>query len=552
MSRRRLAGVLVLGFLLASCTSGPDETEESSPTASPPPVADTPDEDDDEIGGTLRIGLGVDPMSIDPRFVVDDEGELIVDALFDPLVRVDQRMRVVPAAAEGWEISDDGREFTFTLREATFHDGTPVTAEDFQRTFERLADATVEPASFLSHLLEPLEGFEQAAEGEGFAGVEVVDDRTLRLHLRDPQPAFLTVLSDPSLVPLPPDADDDPEAFGDEPIGNGPFLMAEPRDPGAFLRLSAFEEHPEPPLLDEVLFQIYPEDSDRTQRWQDLVDGQLHLSQVPPEHADDAVELFGRSPDGYRGPGYLDGITTTVYLYGFDTSREPYDDPLVRRALSLAIDRDALAEDVMQGTRAAATSLVPPPMPGSAATCEHCRHDPTEAAALLAEAEIELESLTLTHNRGRTHAAIAERMAGDIEAALDVDVDLAARDLQPFIQAVRRGDVPVFRLGWSANEPDASALLYPLFHSSQVGLDNLTRYEDEQVDELLELARSSPDRSIALGANREAERAILEDAPALPLLWYRHTHAVAPAVQDLYYSPLGRLDLPRIWIDPDA
>jgi peptide/nickel transport system substrate-binding protein/oligopeptide transport system substrate-binding protein len=328
--------------------------------------------------------------------------------------------------------------------------------------------------------------------------------------------------------------------------------MAEPRDPGAFLRLTAFADHPEPPRLDEVLFQIYPEDANREQRWQDLLDGQLHLAAIPPGRIDEAIETFGSSRDGYEGPGLLDGITTTVYLYGFDTTREPFDDPVVRRAISMAIDREALADEVMLGSRVAATSIVPPPLPGTPGVCEHCSHDPDGAAELLAEAEIELEGFTLTHNRGRTHAAIAEHMAGDLEAALDIEVDLAARDLQPLIQAVRRGEIPVFRLGWDANEPDASAFLYPLFHSSQVGLDNLTRYEDEDVDELLERSRTTMERPIALGANRDAERAILADAPAIPLLWYRHNHVVTGEVRELYYSPLGRIGLSQVWIDPDA
>jgi ABC-type oligopeptide transport system substrate-binding subunit len=184
----------------------------------------------------------------------------------------------------------------------------------------------------------------------------------------------------------------------------------------------------------------------------------------------------------------LDGITSTVYLYGFDTTREPFDDPRVRRAISLSIDRERLADDVMQGTRVPATAIVPPsdprgPEPTRAITASTIRR--RAQAPSSSRAEIELTELQLTHNRGRTHTAIAEAMASDLEAALGVTVDLQVRDLQPFVQGVRRGEIPFFRLGWESSEPDPGAYLYPLFHSSQVGLDNLTRYSDEEVDELL-------------------------------------------------------------------
>lgn len=497
------------------------------------------------------MGLSGDPASIDPRFVTDAAGERVVGALFDPLVRLDERDNVVPAAAEEWEVLEDGASFRFHLREATFHDGEPVTAEDFKRTFDRIADGTADPPSFLAYLLEPVEGSEAAQlDGDELVGVEVEDERTLRIDLGAPQPGFLATLTHPSLVPLPAEADR--EGYSEQPVGNGPFAMPEPREAGAFLRLTRFEDHHDPAWLDEIVLQVYG-DEERDQQWQDLEDGVLQVSDVLPDRLEEAEELFGASSDGYRGPGLLTGVSGTAYLYGFDTTREPFDDPVVRQAISLSIDRDKLADEVMQGTRIAADSIVPPSLPGSQrGACDHCRHAPDEAVELLEEAEIELESLTLTHTRGQTHAAIAESMAEDIEDALGIDAELEAEDLQPFVLSVRRGDVPFFWLGWEASEPDPGAFLYPLFHSSQIGLDNLSRFESEAVDELLEEAREAPSAAAAAPRYREAERRILEQAPMLPLLWHRHSVVVSPEVQDLYWTPLGRVDLARVWLDPDG
>ena len=545
MHIRWLAWLLPI-LLMAACT-GED-------ARAPLPDEDgTPPEEQEagsRHGGTLRMGLSTSPATLDPGLIEDAEGEVIANAVFEPLVRLDRQQRVVPGAAESWETDEDGRVWTFHLRESTFHDGSAVTAQDFARAFERIADGTAEPRSFLAYLIEPVEGVREAQEtGGSLPGVEVVDERTLRLRLERPEPGFARTLSHPSLSPVPALAEEDQLAFASQPVGNGPFAVAEPVEPGGFIRLAAVREHHAEPLLDAVVLQVYPSDPEREEQWDDLVDGHLHLAEVAPGRIDDAVETFGRSADGYRGPGLLSGITSTVYLYGFDTTAPPYDDPAVRRAVSLAIDRERIADEVFDGARRAADAIVPPPVPGAqAGVCDHCRHDPAEARELLEAAEIELEELTLSYNRGSTHTAIAERMAADIEDALDVPVVLDAMDLQPFLQAVRSGESQVFRLGLDPDAPDPGAYLHPLLHSSAIGVENLTRYADDEVDDLLDRARVADDDE-ATELWREAERRALEDVAVVPLLNYRHNRVVADGVRDLYWSPFGRIDLARVWLD---
>ncbi len=542
----------MLACSLSACTvelAPPDNDETPEPTISPQPQDPSGDA---RAGGTLRIGLAQDPASIDPRFVQDPDAERIVAALFEPLVDIDPDGRVVPAAAERWEILNDGAQFRFHLRDQTFHDGEPVTAEAFKRAYDAIADGSAPQESFLGYLLAPVVGSATAQEfGGGLAGVVVEDDRTLVITLSEPQPGYLATLAHPSLVPLPESAFENPDDFALQPVGNGPFQMIEPREPGSFLRLTAFQDHHAPPLLDEVVFQIYVEDRGRQQQWDDLNAGLLQVAEVLPERHEEAQATFGVSMDGYRGPGLLTGISSTTYLYGFDTTRPPFDDVRVRRALSLAIDRDRLAHDVMQGTRVATDALVPPSIGGSQqGACGYCAHDPAAARELLAETDLDPATfeLTLTHIRGRTHAAIARSMAQDLESALGIDVDLQARDLQPFIQAVRAGEVPVFWLGWEASSPGPGSYLYPLFHSSQIGEDNLSRYRNDDVDRLLDTARAVPSDATAAYFYRSAERRILEDVPMLPLLWHRHAVVVTGDVRDLYWSPLGRVDLSVVWL----
>lgn len=544
--RRMAVGLTVAGLtlaMLASCTGGGPPAEERGPSVSPPSV------DESELpagGGTLRIGLGNDPASIDPRFLADEEGELVVGALFEPLVRVDVDGRVVPGAARTWRVSEDGTEFTFTLREASFSDGTPVTAADVARTFERIADGTASPPSFLGYLLAPIVGATEAAvSGGALPGVEVVDERTLVIRLVEPQPRFLTTLADPSLVPTPPSADEDPQGFGASPVGNGPFALVGEREPGGFLRLARVAGHHREPELDEVILQVYPDDPGRDRQWADLEDGLLHVADVGAARMDLAAARFGTSDDGITGPGLLGGTTGTVTMFGFRVDRPPFDDPIVRRAISQSIDRDAIADGVLRGTMAAADRIVPPGIPGSqVGACDHCRYDPQGAAAALEDAGIELtDPLTLTYSRSATNTAVAERVALDVSSALGVEVDLEPLDLGAFVPAVRRGEAPWFRVGWSSNAPDPGSYLDPLFHSRNVGLDNLTRYADPETDALLDEGRRASTAGAAEDAFAQAERRILDAAVVTPVLFGVRAKVVTEDVEGLVWTPAGRVDL---------
>lgn len=558
---------------MVACTpaGGTDEPREPSSSAAsevpsggtrgadasvPDPSDEPPAGQPSSSGGTLRIALAQDPATLDPRLLADREGETIADAVFEPLVRMDARSRLTPAAAESWTVDDAGTTFTFHLRAATFHDGTPVRARDFVRTFQRIADGRAEPRSYLDYLLADVVGSDDARElGVPLRGVEALDARTLTVRLERPQPGFLATLAHPALVPTPPLAEEDPEAFAAQPIGNGPFAMAGPREPGSFIRLVPDPDHRQTARIDEVLFTVYGEDASREAQWQDFVDEQLHVALVPVHRRDEAREEYGGSRDGYSGPGLLDGLTSGVYLYGFDTTTPPYDDPRLRRAVSLAIDREALAEEVLRGTRAPASSLVPPSVPGGQqGACDHCRHDPEAAAQLFAEVRADLgedavEGLTLTHSRGAIHTAIADRISSDLRATLGVEVNFRSLDLGVYVDRLYAGDLDIFRLGWEVSTPDQGAYLRPLFHSSQLDAENLTGFVDDDVDSRLDAAKYAAASQARSSLYRSAERAILDEAPVLPLLWYRHEYVVSPVVRELTISPFGRINLTEVSLE---
>ncbi|MBW3618878.1 MAG: ABC transporter substrate-binding protein [Actinobacteria bacterium] len=549
---RALAVLASVALATGACRrDGPDAV----PSATPSPSTATtqpelPPGATELGGGSLRFALGADPAAIDPRFVADAEGRVVVDAVFDSLVRLGPDLRPRPAAALSWESNEDATEFTFSLDPgATFHDGSPVTAGDFVRAFDRIASGTATPPSFLAHRLEAVAGFEEAqTTGVGLAGLSAPDPTTLVIRLRYPYAEFPEVLADPSLAPVPAVAEADPVGFGERPIGNGPFQLAEPWQHDQFIRVARARPAAEGgPRLDEIVFPIYSADPAGEEQFADLEEGQLHVSEVPVSRTARAVEEFGLSDDGYRGPGLVDGLTTTVYYYGFNTEVPPFDDPDVRRAVAALIDRDRIVDTVTRGIRVVAEGVVPPSIPGAQEEpCPSCGYDPDRARELLGDRE--LEPIRILHNRGRTHQGIAEAIAREMRA-VGLEVEVSALDLQPYVQTLRAGEMGMFRLGWEADHPSPGAYLHPLFGSEHVAGDNVTRFTDPEVDALLAAARAEPDEDARNELYQEVERRVLETAVVVPVFSYAHNRVVAPEVRDLVYDPFGTVDLSRVWLD---
>lgn len=550
--RRRVLGIVLVGLLLATgCTTG--ERREGSAA---PPVPDSPvrttTTPSGRQDGSLRVALQGDPAAIDPALVTEGGGELVVDAVFDSLVALDGSLRVVPAAATRWEVSDDGRTYTFHLRRgATFHDGRPVIAGDFVRAFDRIVGARGVQRSFVADLLTSVVGFPAAAEGgEPLEGVTAVDPHTLRIRLRRADGDFLTVLAHPSLGPVPEQAVSAPDTFAEQPVGNGPFAVDQPWEHDQFIRLRRFARHHDPPLLDEVVFQIYPANAGAGQQYEEFGEGGLDVAHVPDSALRD-VAAADPGAEGLAGPGLIDAPSLAVYFLGLDVTQPPMDDPALRRAVSLAVDRTAITEDLLQGAREAADGVVPPGIPGARTEpCDHCRHDPEAAREALAAATADgplSEPLQLLHNDGRAHEAIAQLVARQLRTTLDVEVTVSSRGRGSYLDALRAGEADLFRFGWQPPVPTMGAVLEPLFQSD--GEHNLTGYAVPAVDRAIERARRAGDEDVRRRRWAEVEQAVLDDVVVVPLFVYRHDLVVADRVRSFRLLPGGAMNLEDVWLE---
>lgn len=510
-------------------------------------------------GGVLRYAL-VEPASIDPAFAAGRPDLTVVRALFEPLTRFRSDGTVAGAAAAGWQVSDDARTFTFTLRPARFHDGSPVRAEHFARAFDRVAGGTADHDPAHPELLADVEGFEAAhLAGVPLEGVTATDERTLRIDLRHPRADLPAILAHPALGPVPPLADTDPGSFGALPVGNGPFRMDEAWDGGGEIRLVRHRAHRSPPALDGVTFVLYAGEDARQRANQDLLDGEVDVALSPRLDVSDD----GRgsppvaSPTGQDTPAPTPTPGTrplrtvgrdvaSVYAYGFVTDRAPFDDPVVRRAFSLLIDREEIVPSPREA--AVADALVPPGVPGHlGGTCTRCRSDRVRAALLLADRAPPTIRLLVTDDPEAV--AAARRVAADVDEAIGVRVRVVSVPVNEYLGVLDAGGAEVFGLRWDLGVRSPDDLLFRWFSSTRLGLTNLTRYHDPEVDELLERARRTVDDEARARLYRRVERRVLDEAVVAPLWYGRATYATADAVRGLRLDPSGRPDLTGVSLE---
>ena len=484
------------------------------------------------VGGTLSVAL-LDPGPLDPARADGLEDEVVLGNLFDGLTAIDPSGAVRPAVAASWTSDPTLRRWEFRLRpEARWSDGSQVSAGDFVYAWQRLADPKAKPRPYPARtLLSEVTGYRAFAAGRSrsITGLEASDPATLRVALGRPFADLPAMVAALPLSPLPLAlAGPDPARYLTRPVGNGPFRLASAGRPG---RPLALERNPaywaSPALLDRVSIHTVP---DEQTAWLELQHGRVAFAPVPPDQLAAARTLHGPSADGRTTPGLLQGPTLTTWQLTFNLKSTPARDPRWRQAVSLAIDRRRLAATLGLGT--AASSLVPPATPGSAAPrCPACVHDRAKARSLFAKLKAASAPIRLTVPSGAQARRIAALVADDLTTA-GVELDLSSTPTGASQLTLARRVAPYPR-------PDAT--LTGQFATR--GPANLTGYRSPSVDRLLDQARSTPDDPARTSLYRQAEAAILIDLPATPLLTEHHAAVLTPGIQGFNLTPWNTLDL---------
>lgn len=545
MGRRAfLGGVLSTGALvmLSACTSGAGGRQGSADVAVQP----------------LTIGL-TRPASVDPALACDLSSLIVTWQLFDALTVYDAAFDGLEClSADRYEVSDDACTFTFYLRESTFHDGTPVTSADFKRAWERIVDPAsvpnqVEDASAPAYLLSLIDGYDALRSGSstGLAGVTCPDDTTLAVRLSTPYADFPYLLAHPALGPVPRLAADDPESFALKPIGNGPFMMTDAWKSGSgSISLARYEGYAGvEPHIDAARLDIEASISDS---FQALQTDDVDVSCCPIDEAGDASSSLGRSEDGRtleQGSRFAVVTNYTTSMLACNCASEPMSDSVVRRAVSLAVDRAYLCDTLYRKTRVAADDIVTPAMAGyREGAWTYAAYDKARAEELLDSAYPRNDdgkrdlTLRLSYDAAGGHAEV---MKAIIKNLSDVGISCRSEALESseFTERLAAGDFDLARVDWTADAPSMDTMLFPLFFSGNSGDTNLSRFESEQVDEWLVRARLELDEDARRTLLQDADDAVALACPVIPLMYHARTYAASRRVQYLAVGPQGRIDL---------
>ncbi len=517
----------MLSFTLVACAGDPDED-----------VADDgKTEKPGDKGGDLVIAEHADIVTLDPAGENDAPSSKVQENIYETLVYQDEDMELQPGLAESWDAVEDDI-WEFKLREGVkFHDGSDFNAEVVKANIERVLDEDVaSPVAFLYTMIEE---------------VEVVDDYTVRFKTEfpfAPLPAHLAHRGG-SMVSLDvieedyaamEDGKEPGSVVNKNPVGTSYFKFDE-WTPGEQVRLVKNEDYwGDNALLDSVTFKVVEEDLTRVA---ELETEDAHISDpLSPSDVDQVENTEGLFV--HKQP------SVSLSYVGFNMEKEPFDDPKVRQAINMAIDKDQIIDGIYDGVGIPATGPLAPDVLGYDESVDGLEYDPDKAKELLKEAGYEDGfKTTLWTNDQRERVDMATNIQAQLEE-FGIEVEIETLEWGSYLEQTAEGKHDMFVLGWSTVTGDADYALYPLFHSENVGdPGNRTFTKDDDLDKILEDARQESDPDQRLGLYKEAQEMLADIAPMLYIHHQEFLYGVSDKVKGLKTLPTDVFDLQEVYIE---
>lgn len=463
---------------------------------------------------TLVIANGTERVSLNPLKITNRAGERLYTALFEGLVTLDPFTGdAVSALAESWEFSGDFRRITFTLRDAKWSDGKPITAQTVADSW--LYALKQNPRGAYTHLMtELIEGaflYSQDPTDPATVAVRAVDARTLSVDFTRPRADALKFMAHSAFAVLPmhiiAERGDDWETNG-ELVSNGPYTFTMKDNAGA-ITVSANKNYWNKTnvLLKRITFLPRGADDDTYRRY---CNGEIDwITDISPKDA----ARFSMDSSLVRSPALVS------HYYSLNMNNEVLADPLIRRALSLAIDREALVRDVLRGNAEVAYNLVPP-MNGWL-SADSTKFDVEQANKLLTDSGYEggqkFPTLTIVYNDDGTHKAVAEFVASELRRNLKIPVVTQAEEWESFLQKRRGNGYDIARAAWQSTCADPAPFLQSLVSTDY---NNDGRYANAAFDALLRKAAHTGEKQARYALLSQAESLALADEQAVLPLYF--------------------------------
>jgi len=494
------------------------------PQEAPPPAAEE---------AVLNL-YGIDPLTLDPAVSGEVTSHQYIMQLFGGLVRLDDNLEPAPDIAERWEVSDDGQTYTFHLRkDVRFHDGREVKAEDFKYSWERACDpatGSLTAATYLGDII----GVKEVVAGESkeISGVKIIDDYTLEVTIDAPKSYFLSKMTYPTAFVVDRANAESGVGWWHSPNGTGPFKLRQ-WDENELLVLEKNElYYGELAGVNSVVFHLWagvPMNLYET--------GEIDVTDVRMDYIDKVTDK--------AGPFYRDLVVVpelSFFYIGFNTTKPPFDDVNLRRAFSMAIDKDKLVSLVFKGMMQRADGILPPGMPGFNKELSGLKYDVNKAKELIALSKYgdvsRLPPITITTSGwGGLISQELEAVIEEWRRNLGVEVKVRQLEPQRFLYHLKQEKDEMFIIGWIADYPHPQDFLEILFYSDVD--NNYGEYSNPEVDALLEMAGVELDSNLSLTLYQQAEQKLVEEAACLPLWFGKNYILVKPYIIGYNMSPQG-------------
>ncbi len=505
---------------------------------------------DRRSGGVFRL-LGRDPTTLDPALTTDNTAYEIVVELFSGLMHLTDAPNepIVLDLAESFTVSSDGTVYRFVLRESLeFSDGSPVTAFDFKWSWERAAlPETGSP--IVKEFLGDIVGINEIVEGEATSadGITVIDDHTLEVRIDAPKPYFIAKLTYPvTFVVNRDNVESGGETWTDDPVGTGPFVL-DSYEIGVSMVIARNEKYwDRRAFLDEVQLNLAG-GSAMAMYENDEID----ITGIPQsafERVTDPAEPI--SKEVVEVPP--DFVTSYV---GFNVEQPPFDDVHFRRAMNYAVDKELIAEAVLQGRVRPAHGPIPPGFIGFNPDLEPLGFDVDKAVEELnmskyADPETRPRIVLTAAGTGGSPPTWLQAVADMWARNLGVEIEFQEVEWATFLQEIDNYRLQVFTLAWSPDYPDPHTFVDVLFRSDST--INQTRYGNAEVDALLDEATTEPDPARRIQLYQEAEQIIVDEAAWVPMWWGSNGRIlVKPHVNGFRISPLGGYFFKDVWLEQE-
>jgi len=553
-----------------AATGGTPGAGTSAATTMPVAAPSAADMDPNQI---FRVNIDGEPPTLDPDMASWDTSIAVIQQVFEGLLKFDKDLNLLPALAKdvptvaNGGISSDGKTYTYKLRtDAKYSDGKPVSAKDIEYSLKRALDPALatEYASFY-YTVAGAEEYNTSKEKDpaklqtlrDAVGVKATDDSTLQVKLKDSRASFNDLAALWPMFPIREDVvkanstTEKPDKWTDDPknyIGNGAFKITEWVHQDHITLVPNDNYYGTKPNIKKMVLTMV---TDAQSEYAAYLTGEREIGKVPTALIEQVQKDPNLSQQLVRSP------RLSTFAIQFNNKQKPFDNVKVRQAFSIAIDRDALINNVRKGVGKAAYSWIPPGNPGYQADLgKEYKFDATKAKQLLADAGFPngqgLPPVTFQYANTRNNPIIAQFAQEQWKTSLGIDVKLEPMESKAFSDAVSKGQYMMGFYGWNADYPDPDNWLPELFGTGAG--NNHTYYSNPTLDDLMKKAIAEPDEKKRMQMWADAQKTVVDDAVIIFLFHDENFVLVKPYVKDAFLTGMDGTALPakfstdRIWL----